>query len=148
GPDKEKISVGNLTQTPRAKQAVVYAIEEARNLNHNYVGTEHLLLGLLREQEGVAVQVLINLGLSSEQVRREILELLGHDPNAASREEEHPAARELPAESLAALKELDAQIEQLTLEKETAVAEQDFEKAAHLLAQADQLKKRRQRLLS
>ena len=60
---------GKLPQTPRAKKVIEYAIEEARNLNHNYVGTEHLLLGLLREQEGVAAQVLMNLGLKLEDVR-------------------------------------------------------------------------------
>jgi len=53
-------------------------MEEARHLNHNYVGTEHILLGLLREQEGVAAQVLMNLGLKLEEVREEVLNLLGH----------------------------------------------------------------------
>ncbi len=52
-------------------------MEEACNLNHNYVGTEHILLGLLREQEGVAAQVLMNLGLKLEEVREEVLNLLG-----------------------------------------------------------------------
>src|SRR5438094_1908951 len=70
---------GKLPQTPRAKKVIEYSIEEARNLNHNYVGTEHLLLGLLREQEGVAAQVLINLGLKLEDVREEVLNLLGHN---------------------------------------------------------------------
>ena len=50
----EMVTMGKLPQTPRAKKVLEYAIEEARNLNHNYVGTEHLLLGLLREQDGVA----------------------------------------------------------------------------------------------
>ncbi|MCH7839187.1 MAG: ATP-dependent Clp protease ATP-binding subunit, partial [Planctomycetes bacterium] len=62
---------------PRAKKVIEYAIEEARNLNHNYVGTEHLLLGLLREQDGVAAQVLMNLNLRLEDVREEVLNLLG-----------------------------------------------------------------------
>jgi ATP-dependent Clp protease ATP-binding subunit ClpC len=70
--------MGKLPQTPRAKKVIEYAMEEARNLNHNYVGTEHLLLGLLREQEGVAAQVLMNLGLKLEDVREEVLNLLGH----------------------------------------------------------------------
>src|SRR5438067_7290058 len=70
---------GKLPQTPRAKKVIEYSIEEARNLNHNYVGTEHLLLGLLREQEGVAAQVLMNLGLRLEDVREEVLNLLGHN---------------------------------------------------------------------
>jgi ATP-dependent Clp protease ATP-binding subunit ClpC len=77
GPDM--VTMGKLPQTPRAKKVIEYSIEEARNLGHNYVGTEHLLLGLLREQEGVAAQVLMNLGLKLEDVREEVLNLLGHN---------------------------------------------------------------------
>src|SRR5215471_13628428 len=73
----EMVTMGKLPQTPRAKKVIEYAIEEARNLNHNYVGTEHLLLGLLREHDGVAAQVLMNLGLKLEEVREEVLNLLG-----------------------------------------------------------------------
>ncbi|MGI9456519.1 MAG: Clp protease N-terminal domain-containing protein, partial [Aeoliella sp.] len=76
GPDM--VTMGRLPQTPRAKKVIEYSMEEARNLNHNYVGTEHILLGLLREQEGVAAQVLMNLGLKLEEVREEVLNLLGH----------------------------------------------------------------------
>src|SRR5512145_887163 len=76
GPDM--VTMGKLPQTPRAKKVIEYSMEEARNLNHNYVGTEHILLGLLREQEGVAAQVLMNLGLKLEDVREEVLSLLGH----------------------------------------------------------------------
>jgi ATP-dependent Clp protease ATP-binding subunit ClpC len=72
-----------LPLAPLAKKVIEYSIEEARNLNHNYVGTEHLLLGLLREQEGVATQVLKNLGLKLEDVREEVLTLLGHNPEPA-----------------------------------------------------------------
>jgi ATP-dependent Clp protease ATP-binding subunit ClpC len=73
----EMVTMGKLPQTPRAKKVIEYAIEEARNLNHNYVGTEHLLLGLLREHDGVAAQVLMNIGLKLEEVREEVLNLLG-----------------------------------------------------------------------
>ncbi|AQT67553.1 Negative regulator of genetic competence ClpC/MecB [Anaerohalosphaera lusitana] len=75
GPDM--VTMGKLPQTPRAKKVIEYAIEEARALNHNYVGTEHILLGLLRETEGIAAQVLMNLGLKLENVRQEVLNLLG-----------------------------------------------------------------------
>jgi ATP-dependent Clp protease ATP-binding subunit ClpC len=75
GPDM--VTMGKLPQTPRAKKVIEYAIEEARSLNHNYVGTEHILLGLLRETEGIAAQVLMNLGLKLEDVRQEVLNLLG-----------------------------------------------------------------------
>ena len=81
GPDM--VTMGKLPQTPRAKKVIEYAMDEARNLNHNYVGTEHLLLGLLREQEGVAAQVLMNLGLKLEDVRDEVLNLLGHGMESA-----------------------------------------------------------------
>jgi ATP-dependent Clp protease ATP-binding subunit ClpC len=85
GPDL--VHIGKLPQTPRAKKVIEYAIEEARNINHNYVGTEHLLLGLLREQIGVGAQVLMNLGLKLEDVREEILNLLGHNmaPQSAAK---------------------------------------------------------------
>ena len=81
GPDM--VTMGKLPQTPRAKKVIEYAMDEARNLNHNYVGTEHLLLGLLREQEGVAAQVLMNLGMKLEDVRDEVLNLLGHGMESA-----------------------------------------------------------------
>jgi ATP-dependent Clp protease ATP-binding subunit ClpC len=77
------VTMGKLPQTPRAKKVIEYSMEEARNLNHNYVGTEHILLGLLREQEGVAAQVLMNLGLKLEEVREEVLNLLGHGMEGA-----------------------------------------------------------------
>ena len=88
----EMVTMGKLPQTPRAKKVIEYAIEEARSLNHNYVGTEHLLLGLLREHDGVAAQVLMNLGLKLEEVREEVLNLLG-----AGVEQE--SAEETPAET-------------------------------------------------
>jgi ATP-dependent Clp protease ATP-binding subunit ClpC len=83
----EMVTMGKLPQTPRAKKVLEYAIEEARNLNHNYVGTEHLLLGLLREQDGVAAQVLMNLGVKLEEVREEVLNLLGAGVEAEESEE-------------------------------------------------------------
>ncbi len=75
GPDM--VTMGKLPQTPRAKKVIEYAIEEARSLNHNYVGTEHILLGILRESEGIAAQVLLDIGLKLEEVRQEVLNLLG-----------------------------------------------------------------------
>ena len=83
----EMVTMGKLPQTPRAKKVIEYSMEEARNLNHNYVGTEHILLGLLREQEGVAAQVLMNLGLKLEDVREEVLNLLGHGLDSEDGEE-------------------------------------------------------------
>lgn len=85
GPDL--VTMGKLPQTPRAKKVIEYAFEEARNLNHQYVGTEHLLLGLLREDEGVAAQVLKNLNITLEDFREEVLKLLGHGMDAGGESE-------------------------------------------------------------
>jgi ATP-dependent Clp protease ATP-binding subunit ClpC len=69
--------IGDIPFTPRAKKALELSAEEARSLGHNYIGTEHLLLGLIREGEGAASQVLLNLGLDLNTVRNEVMELLG-----------------------------------------------------------------------
>ncbi|MDZ4753678.1 MAG: ATP-dependent Clp protease ATP-binding subunit [Phycisphaerae bacterium] len=92
----EMVTMGKLPQTPRAKKVIEYAIEEARNLNHNYVGTEHLLLGLLREHDGVAAQVLMNLGLKLEEVREEVLNLLG--AGVQNEQDEAPPEPQEPAQ--------------------------------------------------
>ncbi len=78
--------VGPIPMTPRAKRVLQFAAAEARELRHNYIGTEHILLGLLREEEGVAAQVLRTLGVDIESVRREVLRVL--DPGQAGPEEE------------------------------------------------------------
>jgi ATP-dependent Clp protease ATP-binding subunit ClpA len=72
-------ALGRLPQTPAAKKVIDFAIEEALHLSHNYVGTEHLLLGLLRESDSAAAHVLRNHGLMLEKVREEVLNLLGHN---------------------------------------------------------------------
>ncbi len=80
----EAISASSsLPFTPKAKKVLELVMEEARNLEHNYIGTEHLLLGVLREQDGMAAQVLMNLGVKLEDVRAELMELLGADVAAA-----------------------------------------------------------------
>jgi len=71
--------IGDLPFTPRAKKALELAAEEARSLGHNYIGTEHLLLGLIREEEGVASQVLLNLNLDLNTVRNKVMEVLGSE---------------------------------------------------------------------
>jgi ATP-dependent Clp protease ATP-binding subunit ClpC len=83
-PGSSVVTVRNLPQTPRAKKVIKLAMEEARSLHHNYVGTEHLLLGLIREEEGVAAQVLIKLGLTLDDVRAELLCLIGEKPEISS----------------------------------------------------------------
>ncbi len=87
GPDQKMI--GNIPYTPRVKKVLALAAKEAKALNHTYVGTEHILLGLLREGDGVAARVLKNLDVDIEQTRQEILKEL--DPNFAAQQEEAPS---------------------------------------------------------
>src|SRR5215467_13120554 len=95
GPDQKMI--GNIPYTPRVKKVLALAAKEAKALNHTYVGTEHILLGLLREGDGVAARVLKNLDVDIEQTRQEILKEL--DPNFAAQEESggSPETPEKPA---------------------------------------------------
>ncbi len=76
-PGPATVVSGDIPFTPKAKKVIELAMEEARDLGHNYIGTEHLLLGLIREGDGVASQVLLNLGLDLDRVRMEVMNLLG-----------------------------------------------------------------------
>jgi ATP-dependent Clp protease ATP-binding subunit ClpC len=75
---------GHIPFTPRAKKVLELSLREAHQLGHNYIGTEHILLGLLREGEGVAAQVLVRLGAELNRARGEVIQLLtGRDPEVA-----------------------------------------------------------------
>ena len=93
GPDQKVM--GNIPYTPRVKKVLALAAKEAKALNHTYVGTEHLLLGLLREGDGVAARVLKNLEVDIEETRKEILKEL--DPNFQADEDESSEPGEKPA---------------------------------------------------
>ncbi|MDR1520562.1 MAG: ATP-dependent Clp protease ATP-binding subunit [Planctomycetota bacterium] len=79
-PGENAASASSLPFTPKAKKVLELAMEEARNLEHNYIGTEHLLLGVLREADGMAAQALQNLNVKLDDVRSELMELLGGEP--------------------------------------------------------------------
>ncbi len=89
---KATTPIGELPYTTRAKKVLEYAMAESRELNHSYVGTEHLLLGLLREERGLAAKVLGELGIGVDEARAEMLKLLGTDMPAALEEAEPPSA--------------------------------------------------------
>jgi ATP-dependent Clp protease ATP-binding subunit ClpC len=121
GPDM--VTMGKLPHTPRAKKVIEYAIEEARSLNHNYVGTEHLLLGLLRETEGIAAQVMMNLGLRLEDVRQEVLNLLGagvdtNEPTGLDMKMGGPAVAGKPKSKTPALDSFGRDLTQLAADGE------------------------------
>ncbi len=90
------LTLGEIPLTPRAKRVLELSIEEARLLNHNYVGTEHLLLGLIREGEGVAARILLELGVDRKRVREEIMKLLHQGGGGLSRPKARKERSETP----------------------------------------------------
>ncbi|MBF0253860.1 MAG: ATP-dependent Clp protease ATP-binding subunit [Candidatus Omnitrophica bacterium] len=96
-PGPATVVSGDLPFTPKAKKVMELAMDEARALGHNYIGTEHLLLGLIREGEGVASQVFMNLGLDLERVRDEVIKLLGSATPGASAQPGQPMPPGVPA---------------------------------------------------
>jgi ATP-dependent Clp protease ATP-binding subunit ClpC len=133
------VTMGKLPQTPRTKMVIEFAIEEARNLNHRYIGTEHKLLGLLRETDGVAAKVLMNLGVKLKEVREEVLNLLGAGEESSSEAASLPPSSaptlyDLDVDTLIAilLNKFDSQITTFNKAKDEAVVRADYERAAQL----------------
>ena len=88
--------VGEVGLTPRAKRVIELAIDEARRLGHNYIGTEHLLLGLVREGEGIAAGVLESLGVNLDKVRHEVIRVLSQSSSSAGPAPETKRASKTP----------------------------------------------------
>jgi ATP-dependent Clp protease ATP-binding subunit ClpA len=147
---------GHIPFTPRAKKVMELATREALQLGHNYVGTEHILLGLIREGEGVAAQVLVKLGADLNRVRQQVIQLLhgypGEEPADDRPRRGKRARARLMDDTLARmdaldrrlaaierwaamrpdLDDVDQEIAQVQREKEAAIDSQDFESAAAL----------------
>src|SRR5207342_1819564 len=159
---------GSIPLTPRSKKVLKLALREALQLGHSYIGTEHILLGLIREGEGVAAQVLVGLGADLKRVRHQVIKLLHGSPG----EDEPGAVRvvrrsgqagrrkrkllsqlldrlDLIEPRLSALensvgtgpvvRDLDQEIAQIRRDKESAIDAQDFEHAAELRDREKQL---------
>ena len=105
----DRIVLGDIGLTPRAKKVIELAVDEARRLNHHYIGTEHLLLGMVREKEGIAAGVLESLGVNLEKVRRETIQIINQGSSS------DPAEREAPPRPMAGTSSLPAlSVERLT----------------------------------
>ena len=91
----------DLPYTSRAKKVLELSMSEARDLRHSYVGTEHLLLGLMREERGIAAQILVSAGLTTNTLRDEILRLLGDTPTELPQAE--PKRRDVRTDTEAAI---------------------------------------------
>jgi ATP-dependent Clp protease ATP-binding subunit ClpA len=117
----DELAYGQIPFTPRAKRVLELALREALSLGHNYIGTEHILLGLVREGGGVGMRILLDLDADEDKIRNEIVRMIAG-----------PASGIPPVAPLAA--DLREEIERVRAEKETALETQDFEKAASLRA--------------
>jgi hypothetical protein len=136
----EKSPRGEIGLTPRAKMVIELSVEEARRLNHSYIGTEHILLGLIREGEGIAFGVLESLGVNLERVRTETARVLSGAPGWTT---SAPAAEGAEPPWLEdAQRELDA----LTRHKDEAIGAQQYELAAELRDRELKLQDRIERL--
>src|SRR5207248_188962 len=85
----DRMIVGEIGLTPRAKKVIELAVDEARRLGHHYIGTEHLLLGLVREGEGIAAGVLESLGVNLEKVRTQTIQVLSQSSNNPHHDAKH-----------------------------------------------------------
>ena len=88
--------VGEIGLTPRAKKVIELAVDEARRLGHHYIGTEHLLLGLVREGEGIAAGVLESLGVNLDKVRRQVIHVLSQSTSVSPAQESKRPPRRRP----------------------------------------------------
>jgi hypothetical protein len=151
---------GHIPFTPRAKKVLELSLREAQQLGHNYIGTEHILLGLIREGDGVAAQVLVKLGADLNRVREQVIQLLH------GRRAEEPVSAQFAVQELRLLpgvnilleaieqrvaameqrvgtgpdtRELDEQIKTARTEKEAAIDAQDFQQAVSLRSREKEL---------
>jgi ATP-dependent Clp protease ATP-binding subunit ClpA len=120
---------GHIPFTPRAKKVLELSLREALELGHDYIGTEHLLLGLIREGEGVAAQVLVRLGADLSRARGQVIELLsGHAGGMEAGARSRLVRMTVPDD----LREAEEQLAQVRRQKQAAIEAEEFDRAAGL----------------
>src|SRR2546422_3259522 len=132
----DEVTTGQIPFTPRAKKVLELALREALSLGHNYIGTEHILLGLVRENEGVAARILIDFDADAEKIRNEIIRMLGGAAvfvSEATQAEEEAAAAADP--------ELASELERVRDERKAAFDAKEFDRAAELRAEEGRLRR-------
>jgi ATP-dependent Clp protease ATP-binding subunit ClpA len=131
---------GHIPFTPRAKKVLELSLREAKQLGHSYIGTEHILLGLIREGEGVAAQVLVKLGADLSRGRQQVIQLLsGYTGGEGAAEQAGTRTRLVRMTVPEELREVEEELAQVRREKEAAIDAEDFERAAGLRDQERQL---------
>jgi ATP-dependent Clp protease ATP-binding subunit ClpA len=127
---------GHIPFTPRAKKVLELSLREALQLGHNYIGTEHILLGLIREGEGVAAQVLVKLGADLPRARQQVIQVLsGHTGGVQAGARTRLVRMTVPDD----LREAEEQLARVRREKEAAIEAEEFDRAAALRDQERQL---------
>jgi ATP-dependent Clp protease ATP-binding subunit ClpA len=132
----QQAPAGHIPFTPRAKKVLELSLREAKQLGHDYIGTEHILLGLIREGEGVAAHVLVKLGADLSRARGQVIGLLSGD---AGTEEAAARTRLVRMTVPDDLLEAQEQYAQARREKEAAIDAEDFDRAAALRDKERQL---------
>ena len=129
----DEVASGQIPFTPRAKKVLELSLREALSLGHNYIGTEHVLLGLVREGEGVAVRILLDFDADAEKIRNEIIRMLsGPGVEGAVGGAVDVEAMESNLTSPPIAEDAIAELERLRAEKEQAIEAQEFDRAASL----------------
>jgi ATP-dependent Clp protease ATP-binding subunit ClpA len=123
---------GHIPFTPRAKTVLELSLREANQLGHNYIGTEHLLLGLIREGEGVAAQVLVKLGGDLSRIRQQVIQLLSGYAGGKEGKEAGARTRLVRMTVPADLLVLTEELAQVRRQKEAAIDAEDFDQATEL----------------
>jgi transposase len=126
---------GHIPFTPRAKKVLELSLREAKQLGHNYIGTEHILLGLVREGQGVAAQVLVKLGADLPRVRQQVIKLL----TGYAAEEASARTRLVRMTVPSDLRKLEEQLAQVRRQKQAAIDAEDFDQASELRDREKQL---------
>jgi ATP-dependent Clp protease ATP-binding subunit ClpC len=130
GVGEEELVSGQIPFTPRAKKVLELSLREALSLGHNYIGTEHILLGLVRVDEGIGARILLDFGGDAETIRNDVIHMLS-GPGRAQFEPEGPPLPFAP-ETPPLAPEVGAEIDRVRREKEEALEQQEFERAAAL----------------
>jgi ATP-dependent Clp protease ATP-binding subunit ClpC len=112
----DEVTTGQIPFTPRAKKVLELALREALSLGHNYIGTEHILLGLVRENEGVAARILLDFDADAEKIRNEIIRMLS-GPGRRTAARTAPMHASLPAQLIVACPDCATPIETVTTDR-------------------------------
>src|SRR5438876_8359160 len=131
----EEVTLGQIPFTPRAKKVLELSLREALGLGHNYIGTEHLLLAIVRENDGVAARILLDFDVDAEKIRDEIIRMLGGPAATSIGGVEALRPEQDEAAAAEANPELASELKRVRGERKAAFEAKEFGRAAELRAE-------------